>query len=49
MLSPIRRGSSVKTLVVKPVSSELRKASVIGVSSRMFLAYSSNFSPSSGR
>jgi hypothetical protein len=36
-LSPIKRGSKVKTLVERPVSSELRKAPVTGVSSNTFL------------
>src|SRR3546814_3944118 len=37
MLNPMMRGSSVKMLVVRPVSSELRKASVIGVELNTFL------------
>ena len=36
MLNPTMRGSSVKTLAVKPVSSELVKKSVIGASSNTF-------------
>lgn len=37
MLNPMIRGSSVKTLVVRPVSSLLMKKPVIGVLSNRFL------------
>lgn len=43
------RGSSVKTLAVRPLSSLFRNVSVIGVLLNKFLMYNWNASPLSGR